>query len=691
MTVWFGIERFTIKGKKVSEVESLDVIIALQDTMQRMDRLRRSLRDSFRRKREAPESSKPHQWQADEEAVRSGTCSFHVKYLGCVEVFESRGMQVCEEAMKVLRQSRRRPVKSILFVSGDGLRVVEDDTKGLIVDQTIEKVSFCAPDRNHERGFSYICRDGTTRRWMCHGFLASKESVNDGERLSHAVGCAFASCLERKQKREKECGVSMSFDPKTSTFTRSGSFRVGLATESMKSTSPPPGESGNGSRSSSVVNTHAIERPHAPAKMLERQGSFRGFSQLANQSPFKRQLSLRLSDLPSNLQRTQNNVDILTNNNVVIATDPIIPQAVNASPTPPPRTQRNRLHSLPNNSLAGHGVIPQSSAISMTGIINAAVPKPAESKDLVSELCQQVTQGLSMLAANHDDLKNGSTNTSQFPTKFTNPWDEEVGDETKSTIPMFTNRPISNPSSSSSSLGSSNAISSKADNWTSNLSHNLAQNQITKPIVEKNTSASAKVFSGISSATTVSPLTSSVTSTSNSTGTGSRPSAILPAAISSANSTGADADISSTWVATSPSTSSGMPGGIPRRAPPSRSHSLGADPFDADWASSVARTGQAPTNPFVRQQTFQVSIWHVTTSIGNRNLKTIKSATRDWITFILFTSNMIHNDQKTSWSSGWNKQEHRKTMELIANNNKYPYNEHIKIEHVADADSNHVQ
>ena len=39
--------------------------------------------------------------------------------------------------------------------------------QGLIVDQTIEKVSFCAPDRNHEKGFAYICRDGTTRRWMC--------------------------------------------------------------------------------------------------------------------------------------------------------------------------------------------------------------------------------------------------------------------------------------------------------------------------------------------------------------------------------------------------------------------------------------------------------------------------------------------------------------------------------------------
>lgn len=55
-----------------------------------------------------------------------------------------------------MQNSRRRAVRAILHVSGDGLRVVEEDTKGLIVDQTIEKVSFCAPDRNHERGFRLV-------------------------------------------------------------------------------------------------------------------------------------------------------------------------------------------------------------------------------------------------------------------------------------------------------------------------------------------------------------------------------------------------------------------------------------------------------------------------------------------------------------------------------------------------------
>uniref|UniRef100_A0A8C4TXQ3 Uncharacterized protein n=1 Tax=Falco tinnunculus TaxID=100819 RepID=A0A8C4TXQ3_FALTI len=39
------------------------------------------LRQSLRRKKPAyvPEAARPHQWQADEEAVRRGKCSFAVR------------------------------------------------------------------------------------------------------------------------------------------------------------------------------------------------------------------------------------------------------------------------------------------------------------------------------------------------------------------------------------------------------------------------------------------------------------------------------------------------------------------------------------------------------------------------------------------------------------------------------------
>lgn len=65
-----------------------------------MDRLRRSFRDSFRRKIQVPDS-----WPIDEQAVRLSTCSFPIKYLGCIEVYKATGSDVCEEAMDLLKVS----------------------------------------------------------------------------------------------------------------------------------------------------------------------------------------------------------------------------------------------------------------------------------------------------------------------------------------------------------------------------------------------------------------------------------------------------------------------------------------------------------------------------------------------------------------------------------------------------------
>ena len=208
----------------------------------------------------------------------------------------------CEAAVNRLKTERRRTIRGTLHVSGDSVRLVDDDTKGLVLDQTIEKVSFCAPDRNFERGFSYICRDGTCRRWMCHAFLAVSDT---GERLSHAVGCAFGICLENKQKRDKK-DVTLQYDSTESSFTRNGSFRVGTMTERLNDPqamklSPDTPKAGD------VELTMSVERPRAPDSMYQRQASFRGLGQISGNTPFKRHarghLSLRLNDLPSNKER----------------------------------------------------------------------------------------------------------------------------------------------------------------------------------------------------------------------------------------------------------------------------------------------------------------------------------------------------------------------------------------------------
>lgn len=154
--------------------------------------------------------------------------------------------------------------------------------------------------------------------------------------MSHAVGCAFAVCLERKQKRDKECSVTMNYDTSNATFTRSGSFRVAPLSERIQDPQEykPAGNSypnqttltffqcfyfvfnsiyfqstvETPAPAKTVVNPFAIERPHAAPHLLERQGSFRGLSQLNQSSPFKRQMSLRIGDLPSTVERQQNSL-----------------------------------------------------------------------------------------------------------------------------------------------------------------------------------------------------------------------------------------------------------------------------------------------------------------------------------------------------------------------------------------------
>ncbi|CRK93592.1 CLUMA_CG007125, isoform A [Clunio marinus] len=516
----------------------------------KMDRLRKSFRDSFRRRKDrVPEASKPHQWQADEAAVRSATCVFSVKYLGCVEVFESRGMQVCEEAIKVLRNSRRRPIRGQLHVSGDGLRVVDEDTKGLLVDQTIEKVSFCAPDRSHERGFSYICRDGTTRRWMCHGFLASKDS---GERLSHAVGCAFAVCLERKQRRDKECTVTMTFDMKNSTFTRTGSFRQQTMTERLVdppsvAVAPQP----------KAYNPFAIERPHATPSMMERQGSFRGFTQIGAQSPFKRQMSLRINDLPSNAERQKAFLD--TN----------IPQRMPVSPIPE--------------------VSPQQ-------------------VDTVSELCKELSQGLSLLTTkdtedflNFEKLANGiiEMSSSGVTTHLPSP-PKTVTSPITSMTPY---RPLVSTSTISSTIPIGTAMPIQQ-----------------QPILEE-TSLAPSRFNSLVAVTTTTTTNSSVTFSNiadnssqliTETSQPSSPQKVVPIETVTPLPK-ADQWLTEIVKNTSPAL---------KRAPgfnsQSRSKSLAAtDPFDtsvAEWATGSNRPEIHSTNPFISppkptiQQSFQVQL-----------------------------------------------------------------------------------
>ena len=91
--------------------------------------------------------------------------------------------------------------------------------------------------------------------------------------------------------------VSVSADSEAVTVSTAGSIVNPVAASSPSSSPPLP-------MAPQEANPHAIPRRHAPVEALARQGSFRGFPALSQKtSPFKRQMSLRMNDLPSTMQR----------------------------------------------------------------------------------------------------------------------------------------------------------------------------------------------------------------------------------------------------------------------------------------------------------------------------------------------------------------------------------------------------
>jgi hypothetical protein len=159
-----------------------------------------------RSSQESGETAKNRQWIDDRKAVYEGNCSFQVDYLGSVDVHDSKGIKICEDAIAFLVSQANKAAQkkdarltgnhaAHLLITSDHLTVIDDETQNVIVEDTIQSISYCAAHRRREKYFAYITRLSPQQRsWTCHAFSANNAT---GERLSHAVGCAFEACHEK--------------------------------------------------------------------------------------------------------------------------------------------------------------------------------------------------------------------------------------------------------------------------------------------------------------------------------------------------------------------------------------------------------------------------------------------------------------------------------------------------------------
>lgn len=119
--------------------------------------------------------------------------------------------------------------------------------------------------------------------------LSTPESRLLGQRLRPSL--VETAALFLPPAAEAELSVSGN---SSSGGTSSAVHQPGSSTS--PTSSPPP--------SVATLGPQVIPRRHAPADVIARQGSFRGFPALSQKtSPFKRQLSLRMNELPSTMQR----------------------------------------------------------------------------------------------------------------------------------------------------------------------------------------------------------------------------------------------------------------------------------------------------------------------------------------------------------------------------------------------------
>ena len=103
--------------------------------------------------------------------------------------------------------------------------------------------------------------------------------------------------------------ISILIDRSSDLF-RFGSFKQGSISERLADPQGfRPADNAVPTPKAPIQNPSAIARPRASDLMYVRQASFRGLSQLSGSSPFKRQASLRLDELPSNLARWMNLAD----------------------------------------------------------------------------------------------------------------------------------------------------------------------------------------------------------------------------------------------------------------------------------------------------------------------------------------------------------------------------------------------
>ncbi|XP_072937482.1 PTB domain-containing adapter protein ced-6-like [Epargyreus clarus] len=115
-------------------------------------------------------------WIHAPDALVKGHVAYLVKFLGCIQVDQPKGIEVVKDAIKKLQFTQQlkkseakdgaKCKKVEITVSVDGVAIQEPRTNNVMYQFPLHRISYCADDKGAKKYFSFIAKGGSTVNGM---------------------------------------------------------------------------------------------------------------------------------------------------------------------------------------------------------------------------------------------------------------------------------------------------------------------------------------------------------------------------------------------------------------------------------------------------------------------------------------------------------------------------------------------
>uniref|UniRef100_A0A8D2PVW9 PID domain-containing protein n=1 Tax=Zosterops lateralis melanops TaxID=1220523 RepID=A0A8D2PVW9_ZOSLA len=123
---------------------------------------------------------------------------FTLKYLGMTLVEKPKGEDMAAAAIRRIvataRVGARKFQKVILTVSPRGISLQDADTKEMVENISIYRISYCTTDKLQNKVFAYVAQSQESGALECHAFLSPKKKIAQAVTLT--VAQAFQMALD---------------------------------------------------------------------------------------------------------------------------------------------------------------------------------------------------------------------------------------------------------------------------------------------------------------------------------------------------------------------------------------------------------------------------------------------------------------------------------------------------------------